>query len=104
MYSIFLWGFFWRAYGKAYLFARIRAAIYAVCGVIIIAAIILLLIDHIFKGTISSKIDCFIFYGEATALVAFGIAWLTASHMFWIFTNSNDKIKLSPFIDIEEKS
>ena len=36
-------------------------------------------------------------YGEAVALVAFGVAWLTASRILPIITSSKERLSLSPF-------
>lgn len=58
--------------------ANRRAAIYVLCFVAIVLAILALALDFFLDHRFSNGTD-FIFWGEAVALVAFGIAWFTAS-------------------------
>ena len=75
------YGFFRRARSKGHPQAQARATIYAVCGIAILLSILALAFDHFSGGTLSTTVPRITFYGEAIALVAFGISWLTASRV-----------------------
>lgn len=90
-----------RARGKGHARARMRALIYTVCGLTIVAAIILMGIDGLTAskpennpGFFSERAPRFIFYGEAIGLIAFGISWLTASCMLPGITSKQERIPL----------
>ena len=95
--AIFCYIFFRRAYNKGHFQAMSRAIIYALCGIIIVASILILAFDHFSGGIISSRISRLTFLGEAAALIAFGIAWLSASRILPLITNKEERISLSPF-------
>jgi hypothetical protein len=95
--AFFCYEFFKRARDKGHPQARLRAYIYAVCGITIVAAILALAIDHVSNGLISSRIARLAFYGERTALIAFGISWLTASRTLPVITSEEERF--SPFSD-----
>ena len=95
--AVFCYTFFERARGKRYAQAKFRAYIYAVCGLIIAASIAVLALDFILGGAISSKVSRITFYCETTALIAFGVAWLTASRILPVITNNKERLSLSPF-------
>jgi hypothetical protein len=88
--AFFCYTFFQRARCKGHFHARIRAYIYAICGITIVASILIIAIDNLSGGIISSRINRLTFYGENAGLIAFGIAWLTASRTLPLIT-SNDK-------------
>lgn len=90
----FCYTFFRRALDKGHIQAKWRAGIYAVCGITIIASILILALDHILGGAISSRIDRLTFYGECAGLVAFGIAWLVASRALPIITRGNERLSV----------
>jgi len=71
--------------------ANRRAWVYAVCGLVIVVSILTLAFDHFSKGVLSSKITGLIFYGELTALVAFGVSWLTASRILPGLTRQDER-------------
>ncbi len=51
--------------------------------------------DYIFDGIFSSKISRLTFYGETASLLAFGIAWLTASQILPLVTRKDvDRLPL----------
>ncbi|GAP34317.1 hypothetical protein [Piscinibacter sakaiensis] len=77
--AFFCLGFYRRARGKHRREADRRAVVYAVCGVLMLAAIAVLGLDVLLGGAWSRRIPRLVFVGEATALVAFGVSWLTAS-------------------------
>jgi hypothetical protein len=95
--AIFCYIFFRRAKKKGHGQALIRATIYATCGVFILAAILIVGVDRLLDGAISSKIVRLTFYGEAVALVSFGVAWLTASRFLPVITQKQERVSLSPF-------
>lgn len=77
--------FYRRALDKPYPQARHRARVYAVCGLAIVLAIGVIALDWLLDGALARTIPRLVFQGEATALAAFGISWLTASHILpWI--------------------
>jgi len=93
----FCYSFFKRARSKGHNRANIRAIIYATCGFIILLAIGTIALDSILNGNISSNFTRLIFYCEAVALIAFGVAWLTASRILPLITNKEERLTLSPF-------
>ena len=99
--AVFCFIFYRRAHNKGHFQARIRAYIYAFCGIAIVVSILVLGIDHLTNDSISAKIDRLTFYGEAAGLLAFGIAWLTASRTIPFITNKDERYSLSPYIDSE---
>ena len=92
--AFFCYAFYRRAIAKGHLQARVRGAIYAVCGIGILAAIAAMGYDALL-GTLSRLIPQFTFYGEATGLIAFGISWLTASRVVPVITAERERF--SPF-------
>jgi hypothetical protein len=85
--AYFCWRFYARAIEKAPMHprARWRAPIYAVCGAAIVISIAALGVEWILgksspDSTFSARWDTFVYWFETVGLVAFGIAWLTASH------------------------
>jgi hypothetical protein len=73
------YGFYSRAKAKQHWRARLRARIYAVCGIAMLLSIFTLAIETFTGGGISVHIPRFVLYGEAVGLIAFGVSWLTAS-------------------------
>jgi predicted lysophospholipase L1 biosynthesis ABC-type transport system permease subunit len=57
-----------------------RARVYALSGIVIVAAILTLAVDALFGRFISHEVPRLVFYGEFAVLLAFGASWLTASH------------------------
>ena len=97
--AFFCYTFFQRAWSKGHLHARFRAYIYAICGIIIVASILIIATDNLSGGIISSKIIRLTFYGENAGLVAFGIAWLTASRTLPLITRNDKDDRFSLFSD-----
>lgn len=87
----FCYAFYLRARQKHYPQANVRAVIYVVCGVAILASIILLAADRLFHNALSQSIPRLVFYGEATGLVAFGVSWLTASRTLPLVTRKDER-------------
>ena len=89
------YGFFRRAPAKGYPQANARAMIYALCGIAILVSIIALAVDNLSGGAFSAIVPRLTFYGEAVALVSFGISWLTASRVLPVLTRQDERF--SPF-------
>lgn len=89
--AFFCYVFFQRAIAKGGGPARSRAFIYAICGVVIVLVIVVLAIDHLAGHVISSRLPRLTYYGEKTALLAFGVSWLTASHWLPVITTGQER-------------
>jgi hypothetical protein len=63
--------------------AEKRALIYSICGWAIVVSVLVLLLDKILDDKISDLVPRITFIGEAVGLIAFGVAWLTASRIIW---------------------
>ena len=88
--AYFCLAFYRRTKSKNYPQAKIRGAIYIACGLVIVASILALAIDFFLDHRFSTG-TAFIFWGEAVALVAFGIAWLLASKVLPGFTDERER-------------
>jgi len=65
--------------------ARVRGDIYLICLIAICLAIGVLALDYFLGHAIKDAVPRLTFYGEKTGLIAFGIAWLTASrYLYWL--------------------
>jgi hypothetical protein len=95
--AAFCFSFLKRARSKGHVQARYRVFIYAASGITILASISMIGLDLALKEAISTKISRLTFICEAVALVAFGIAWLTASRIFPIITSRSERLSISPF-------
>ncbi len=83
MFLILAWFclIFWRrARAKGHREAQRRARLYALCGAAIVLSIAVLALDALLGHPWLRALPRLVFAGETTALTAFGIAWLTASH------------------------
>lgn len=92
--AVFCYVFLQRARSKDWLQARIRAVIYASCGLIIVLAMMLMAADYLTENTLSQHINRFTFYAEAAVLVAFGVAWLTASRIVPVITRTDERLSV----------
>ncbi len=86
--------FYLRARNKGHRQARWRAGIYALCGITIVLAILVLTLDHFLGGAISRKIVRLTYYGEYAGLVAFGVAWLVASRVLPVLSAKDERISV----------
>ncbi len=93
--ALFCYQFHKRAKSKDTPEADRRARIYMLCGAVIILSIAAIALDHMIKNSISKIIPAFVFYGEAVGLMAFGIAWLTASRVLPYLSNTAERF--NPF-------
>jgi len=94
--AYFCYGFRRRAEAKGHPEAKLRALIYAVCGIAIVVAIAVLVLGRLLG--LSTSIPRHTFYGEETALIAFGVSWLTASRVLPILTRKDEQF--SPLRDV----
>ena len=92
--AFFCYTFFWRAYAKGHSQAIVRAGVYAFCGLIMLASMVILALNFLLDNAIALKIDRLVFWCEATALTAFGLAWLVASRILPIITSSKERLSL----------
>lgn len=93
--AYFCYVFYRRARAKGHVEANRRAAIYALCGVAILASIAVLVFDTLAGGVLTARVPRLVFYCERTGLVAFGVSWLTASRILPVLTSRNERF--SPF-------
>ena len=98
MLAGFCYVFFKRARQKGYPQANMRAAIYALCGAAIVSTMLVLAIDALTGGTVKAALTSLglngarlTFYVEHTALIAFGISWLTASRVLPVITRPDER-------------
>lgn len=91
--TYFCYAFYWLAKKKVPEHPRavIRARIYAVCGVAILAAIVVLAIDKFTDKALQAIVPRLVFYGEGAGLLAFGISWLTASRTVPVITGEEER-------------
>jgi hypothetical protein len=95
--AFFCYIFFRRAWSKNHAYARSRAYIYAICGITIASSIMFIAVDNFSGGVISERINRLTFYGENAGLIAFGIAWLTASRTLPLITRKGSDDRFSIF-------
>ena len=89
--AYFCYIFYRRARQKGYAQANARATIYALCGIVIALAIAVVVFDSLTGGMLSAKVARIIFYAERTALMAFGISWLTASRVLPMLSREDER-------------
>lgn len=92
--AFFCYKFFQRARAKAHAQAKTRAIIYALSGITILLAILALLFDNLSGDLVQARVPRLTFYGERTALIAFGISWLTASRFIPGITREDERFPL----------
>ena len=91
--AIFCWLFYLRAREKDSKEAKLRGRIYRICAVAMVGAMAVQLLDILgvdFSG-ITQRVT---YYVEATGLMAFGVAWMTASRMLPFITNEDERVKI----------
>ncbi|OOG49132.1 hypothetical protein [Rhodanobacter sp. C01] len=84
--TYFCIAFFRKARMKSAREAKRRMGVYLLCAVAIMGAIAILLIDIVLdmllhNDWLDTHFPWLFFYAEAAALTAFGVSWLTASHV-----------------------
>jgi hypothetical protein len=93
--TYFCYAFYQRAKAKGHSRAKARCYIYLACGSAILLSIIVLSVNGLSGDALRTVVPRLTFYGEATGLIAFGIAWLTASHCVPLITAKEELF--SPF-------
>lgn len=83
-----------RAQAKGYVQAERRARIYATCGIVIVLSMAVMGVDVASDDAISEIFPKLTFAGEAVALVAFGVSWLTASKVVPGLANQSERLTL----------
>lgn len=94
--AVFCLIFAFRAQAKRHRRASVRAALYAVCCVVIVVAVAVLAYDGLTGGALSAKVPRLVFYGERAGLIAFGISWLVASRVLPGITAVGERIRILP--------
>lgn len=88
--------FYRRARAKGHREAIWRSYIYATCAIVIVLVIAVLGIDDFTGGHLANKFSRLTLYGEAAALIAFGVSWLVASRVLPFITQPTERISLLP--------
>lgn len=89
--AYFCYVFYRRARMKGHAEANRRAIVYVVCGVVIVASILILVVNTLTGGALVARVDRLVFYCESAALVAFGLSWLTASRILPLLTSRSER-------------
>ena len=94
--AVFCYRFYKRAKDKIdqHPAARWRALIYAISGLVMLASMLAVFLNHVEIIDGGPRI---VFICEAAALAAFGVAWLTASRILPIITDPDERNTFSPF-------
>ncbi len=83
--------FYLRAKGKDMKRANRRAKLYAACGFAMLASMLVVVADHFLGGPLQHRIPRLVFHCERIALIAFGTAWFTASHIVPWLTDPEER-------------
>lgn len=89
--AFFCWRFLRRAWNKKHGQAKARAAVYALCGAAILVSILALALNAALHGRFSAAVPTFVYWFEAAGLVAFGVSWLTASHVLPVINEPRER-------------
>ena len=92
--AYFCYLFLRRALEKGHARAKLRAVIYAVCGIVIVLCSLALGYNGMTDASLSERVDGFVFWAESAALWAFGISWLTASHVLPGVNRPDERFRL----------
>lgn len=94
--AYFCYAFLRSAWNKGHPQAKARAIIYALCGIGIVLTLLVLGSDALLlHGALTARFPRLTFYWERVGLIAFGIAWLTASRVLPLLTLPTERF--SPF-------
>jgi hypothetical protein len=85
------WIFYQRAKRKHLMRANRRAVLYALCGWVMLASMLVVVVDHFMGGPLVEKIPRLVFHCERIALLAFGTAWLAAGHILPWLTDPEER-------------
>lgn len=92
--AFFCYKFLQRAKRKGHAQAKARMLVYALCGLAIVVAMLVLLVDGLLGGPLGERVPKLTFYGERTALIAFGFSWLTASRFIPGLTRADERYSI----------
>ena len=96
--AVFCYLFILRAKDKEFAQAKSRIIIYTLCCLAILTSVFLIGVNALQDGQLAKDyIPRLVYKFEAAALIAFGIAWLTASRTLPVITNKDERITVSPF-------
>jgi hypothetical protein len=85
------WIFYLRAKRKCLLRASRRAVLYAICGGVMLASMLVVAADHFLGGPLLDRIPRLVFHCERLSLLAFGTAWLAAGHIVPWLTDPEER-------------
>lgn len=85
------WIFYLRAKRKNLMRANRRAWLYVICGWVMVASMLVVVVDHFMGGPLLQRVPRLVFHCERVALLAFGTAWLAASHIVPWFTDPEER-------------
>ncbi|VVO77445.1 hypothetical protein [Pseudomonas fluorescens] len=92
MLAMFCRIFYQRAEKKSNKEAKLRKRIYLICGIAMIASIVLMAAGSLLHTGFG--VPRFTFQGERAGLIAFGISWLTASKVLPGLSSDKERLKL----------
>jgi len=83
--------FYQRAKRKNLMRANRRALLYAICGWVMLASMLVVVVDHFLGEPLLTRFPRLVFHCERVALLAFGTAWLAAGHIVPWFTDAEER-------------
>ena len=92
--TYFCYLFLSRALEKKHPQAKLRAVVYAACGIAIALCGLALGYDGVTHGSLTKHFADFVFWGEAGGLWSFGVSWLTASHVLPVVNRADERFRL----------
>ena len=92
--TYFCYGFYKRSRVKDFPEAKQRSIVYAICGIIMGLSVVVLAIDQVVGDSLKNIFPRLTFYGEAVALVAFGISWLVASTSLPFISRKSERVTI----------
>ena len=72
--------------------AQIRRRIYLVCGLVLLLSMLTIVANNLSSNALARMVPRLVFYFENAGLVAFGIAWLTASKSLPGLSKGNESV------------
>lgn len=89
--------FYRHAKAKGHPQAKVRALIYLICFWAMVGSMVLMLVNGIWGPDLgwNERAPRLVFYGEATALLAFGFCWLVASRVLPVLTRPDERHHLT---------
>jgi hypothetical protein len=92
--AFFCYKFLKRARRKGHAQAKARIAVYVLCGIAIVIALLVLVLDNLLGDPLRERFSRLTFYSESTALAAFSFSWLTASRFLPLITRADERYSL----------